>query len=194
MSKSLGNFFTVREILKLYQPEVVRFFILRAHYRSPLNYSDQHLKDTKLALDRLYIALKEVEPVDMPIIDWNNPYAQKFQVAMDDDFNTPDAIATLFELAADINKTGSRENAGLLKALGDLLGLLQQNPQDYLQNKTGSKAADALDHDQIEQLIQERINARKEGRYSDADAIRKSLQAQGIILEDSSQGTTWRRA
>lgn len=194
MSKSLGNFFTVREILKLYQPEVVRFFILRAHYRSPLNYSDQHLKDTKLALDRLYIALKEVEPADVPIIDWNNPYAQKFQIAMDDDFNTPDAIATLFELAADINKTGSRENAGLLKALGDLLGLLQQNPQDYLQNKTGSKAADALDHDQIEQLIQERINARKEGRYSDADAIRKNLQAQGIILEDSSQGTTWRRA
>lgn len=193
MSKSLGNFFTVREILKLYQPEVVRFFILRAHYRSPLNYSDQHLKDTKLALDRLYIALKEVEPADMPVIDWNNPYAQKFKVAMDDDFNTPDAIAILFELAGDINKTGSRENAGLLKTLGNLLGLLQQNPQDYLQNIAGSKAADALDQDQIEQLIQERINARKEGRYSDADAIRKNLQAQGIILEDSSQGTTWRR-
>jgi cysteinyl-tRNA synthetase len=194
MSKSLGNFFTVREILKLYQPEVVRFFILRAHYRSQLNYSDQHLKDTKLALDRLYIALKEVEPADIPIIDWNNPYAQKFNLAMDDDFNTPDAIAILFELAGDINKTGSRENAGLLKTLGSLLGLLQQNPQDYLQNTAGFKAADALDHDQIEQLIQERINARKEGRYSDADAIRKNLQAQGIILEDSSQGTTWRRA
>jgi cysteinyl-tRNA synthetase len=193
MSKSLGNFFTVREILKLYQPEVVRFFILRAHYRSPLNYSDQHLKDTKLALDRLYIALKEVEPIGVARVDWNYPYAQKFKRAMDDDFNTPDAIALLFDLASDINKTGSREHAGLLKALGGLLGLLQQNPQEYLQNKAASSELNSSAHD-VEQLIQERINARKEGRYSDADTIRKQLQEQGIILEDSSQGTTWRRA
>ncbi|SOD16832.1 cysteine--tRNA ligase [Nitrosomonas ureae] len=194
MSKSLGNFFTVREILKLYQPEVVRFFILRAHYRSPLNYSDQHLKDTKLALDRLYIALKEVEPISVARVDWDYPYAQKFKQAMDDDFNTPDAIAILFDLASDINKTGSREHAGLLKAFGGLLGILQQNPQEYLQNKTPSSELNPSAHDEIEQLIQERINARKEGRYSDADAIRKQLQEQGIILEDSSQGTTWRRA
>ena len=125
MSKSLGNFFTVREILKHYQAEVVRFFILRAHYRSPLNYSDQHLKDTKLALDRLYIALKEVKSTDIIAISWNNVYAQKFKDAMNDDFNTPDAIAVLFELASDINKTGSRESASLLKILGGLLGLLQ---------------------------------------------------------------------
>jgi len=195
MSKSLGNFFTVREILKLYQPEVVRFFILRAHYRSPLNYSDQHLKDTKLALDRLYIALKEVEPnpATATVIDWQNPHACKFKDAMNDDFNTPEAIAVLFELASDINKTGSKENAGLLKALGGLLGLLQQNPQAYLQN-TPAAAPEALTADDIEQLIQQRINARKEGRYSDADAIRKNLQQQGIILEDSAQGTAWRRA
>ncbi|MBS0423475.1 MAG: cysteine--tRNA ligase [Proteobacteria bacterium] len=195
MSKSLGNFFTVREILKLYQPEVVRFFILRAHYRSPLNYSDQHLKDTKLALDRLYIALKEVEPDSAAAaIDWQNSQARKFKDAMNDDFNTPDAIAVLFELASDINKTGSKENAGLLKTLGGLLGLLQQNPQAYLQNTPAAGASDTLTADNIEQLIQQRISARKEGRYSDADAIRKNLQQQGIILEDSSQGTAWRRA
>ncbi|PSJ17867.1 cysteine--tRNA ligase [Nitrosomonas supralitoralis] len=194
MSKSLGNFFTVREILKLYQPEVVRFFILRAHYRSPLNYSDYHLKDAKLALDRLYIALKEVELIDnASTIDWDNTYAKKFKDAMDDDFNTPEAIAILFELASDINKTGLVEHAGLLKALGGLLGLLEQNPQDYLQNKTVSNELNTVANDEIEQLIQKRISARQEGRYPDADAIRKKLQEQGIILEDSSQGTTWRR-
>ena len=193
MSKSLGNFFTVREILKHYQPEVVRFFILRAHYRSPLNYSDQHLKDTKLALDRLYIALKEVKSADIATINWSNVHAQKFQDAMNDDFNTPDAIAVLFDLASDINKTGSKGNASLLKVLGGLLGLLQQNPQDYLQNKAVTNNSDSLAQDEIEQLIQQRISARKEGRYSDADSIRKNLLEQGIILEDSSQGTTWRR-
>lgn len=193
MSKSLGNFFTVREILKFYQPEVVRFFILRAHYRSPLNYSDQHLKDTKLALDRLYIALKDAGSVDAIAFDWNNAYVQRFKMAMDDDFNTPDAIAVLFDLASDINKSGSKENAGLLKTLGGLLGLLQQNPQEYLQNAIATGPSDALTPDDIELLIQQRIGARKEGRYSDADAIRKNLQQQGIILEDSAQGTTWRR-
>ncbi|PXW91259.1 cysteinyl-tRNA synthetase [Nitrosomonas sp. Nm84] len=194
MSKSLGNFFTVREILKHYQAEVVRFFILRAHYRSPLNYSDQHLKDTKLALDRLYIALKEAGPTEeKAAINWNNAAARKFQDAMNDDFNTPEAIAVLFELASDINKTDSQESAGLLKTLGGLLGLLQQNPQDYLQNKAAVNMPDSLAQDTIEKLIQQRITARKEGRYSDADAIRKSLLEQGIILEDSSQGTTWRR-
>lgn len=195
MSKSLGNFFTVREILKLYQPEVVRFFILRAHYRSPLNYSDQHLKDAKLALDRLYIALKEIgaADIDSAAIDWSNSYAQKFKAAMDDDFNTPDAIAVLFELASDINKTNSKENAELLKALAGLLGLLQQNPQDYLQNAAAADSSDWLTATAIEQLIQQRIQARQEKRYADADAIRKNLQDQGIVLEDGPQGTTWRR-
>ncbi|SFF06458.1 cysteine--tRNA ligase [Nitrosomonas sp. Nm166] len=191
MSKSLGNFFTVREILKHYQAEVVRFFILRAHYRSPLNYSDQHLKDTKLALDRLYIALRGIESANITI-NWNNAYAQKFRSAMNDDFNTPEAIAVLFELASEINKTGSKENANLLKMLGGFLGLLQQNPKDYLQNKTIISNPDPLIPDEIERLIQQRINARKEGRYSDADIIRKNLLEQGIILEDNPQGTTWR--
>ena len=192
MSKSLGNFFTVREILKHYQAEVVRFFILRAHYRSPLNYSDQHLKDTKLALDRLYIALKEVKAADIDTINWNNVHAQKFKNAMNDDFNTPEAIAVLFEIASDINKTGSKESASLLKNLGSILGLLQQNPQEYLQSQIVTNSSDSLIPDEIERLIQHRINARKEGRYSDADMIRKTLLERGIILEDSPQGTTWR--
>ena len=192
MSKSLGNFFTVREILKHYQAEVVRFFILRAHYRSPLNYSDQHLKDSKLALDRLYIALKEAGTTEPTEINWNNARAQKFQKAMDDDFNTPDAIAVLFELVSDINKTGTKNNKNLLRTLGDLLCFLQQNPQDYLQNKTAISASHSLTEEKIEQLIQHRINARKGGRYSEADLIRKNLMEQGIVLEDSAQGTTWR--
>lgn len=195
MSKSLGNFFTVREILKCYQPEVVRFFILRAHYRSPLNYSDQHLKDAKLALDRLYIALKEIDGIDhQAVIDWANPYAQKFKVAMNDDFNTPDAIAVLFELASAVHKTDSKDAATLLKSLAALLGLLQQNPQDYLQSTVISVSTEFLSADTIEQLIQQRLQARKEKRFADADTIRKDLQGQGIILEDSAQGTTWRRA
>jgi len=192
MSKSLGNFFTVREILKHYQAEVVRFFILRAHYRSPLNYSDHHLKDTKLALDRLYIALKDVDTNEVSEIDWNNAVARKFRDAMNDDFNTPEAISVLFELASGINKSGSKESASLLKRLGSFLGLLQQNPQDYLQNKAVMSESNSLATDKIELLIQQRINARKEGRYDEADRIRKNLQEQGIILEDSAQGTTWR--
>ena len=192
MSKSLGNFFTVREILKHYQAEVVRFFILRAHYRSPLNYSEQHLKDTKLALDRLYIALKEVKSVYITAINWNNIYAQKFKDAMNDDFNTPEAISVLFELASDINKTGSTESASLLRTLGGFLGLLQQIPQDYLQKKSTVSHSNLLVPDEIEQLIKQRINARREGRYSDADIIRKNLLERGIILEDNSKGTTWR--
>jgi len=194
MSKSLGNFFTVREILKLYQPEVVRFFILRAHYRSPLNYSDQHLKDTKLALDRLYIALKDAGSLEIQAIDWNHPQAKKFKAAMEDDFNTPDAIAVLFELASEINKTGAKDSAALLKALGGLLGLLQQNPIDYLQSASVAVSAASLAPEQIETMIQQRIEARKAGRYSEADEIRKDLQQQGVILEDGPQGTTWRRS
>jgi len=194
MSKSLGNFFTVREILKHYQPEVVRFFILRAHYRSPLNYSDQNLKEAKQALDRLYIALKGFEDLDGDqTIGWNAAQAARFRDAMNDDFNTPEAIAVLFELANEINKTGSREKAGLLKSLGGMLGLLQQNVQDYLQKQSTVQQSATLSADDIEQHIQDRVRARKEGRYADADAIRQTLLEQGIILEDGSNGTTWRR-
>lgn len=193
MSKSVGNFFTVREVLKNYQAEVVRFFILRAHYRSPLNYSDQHLKDAKQALDRLYIALKEVPPPEEAAIDWTDAHAQAFMSAMNDDFNTPEAIAVLFDLASQANKAQSVEHAALLKALGGILGLLQQTPQNYLQHAVSAQSAEQLTAREIERMIQERLAARKAKLYTDADAIRQKLLDAGIVLEDGPQGTTWRR-
>ena len=192
MSKSLGNFFTVREILASYQPEVVRFFILRAHYRSPLNYSDSHLEDAKHALDRLYTALKGNVVTIKPKLDWSNIYAKRFMGAMNDDFNTPEAIAVLFDLANETNKKSLKQGANLLKELGGILGLLQQDPQQYFQGDT-SLGDSVYTSEQIENLIQERVTARKEGDYTKADQIRKDLFNTGVVLEDNSQGTGWRR-
>ena len=192
MSKSLDNFFTVRDVLSLYQPEVVRFFILHAHYRSPLNYSDRHLEDARHALDRLYTALKGSEVLATETLDWNDPHAQRFMEAMNDDFNTPKAIAVLFDLANETNKTGVLQGAILLKVLGGLLGLLQQDPQQYLQNKV-TIGDPTFTAGRIEQMIQHRLAARKAGNYTEADRIRKELLDVGITLEDNAQGTTWRR-
>ena len=192
MSKSLGNFFTVREILASYQPEVVRFFILRAHYRSPLNYSDSHLEDAKHALDRLYTALKGNVVTIKPKLDWSNIYAKRFMGAMNDDFNTPEAIAVLFDLANETNKKSLKQGASLLKELGGILGLLQQDPQQYFQDDA-SLGDSAFTSEQIENLIQERVTARKEGDYTKADQIRKDLFNAGVVLEDNPQGTGWRR-
>jgi cysteinyl-tRNA synthetase len=191
MSKSLGNFFTVREVLIRYQPEVVRFFILRAHYRSPLNYSNEHLNDAKNALDRLYIALKEFD-ISMSEINWNDPHAERFMAAMNDDFNTPEAIAVLFDLAGEINRTGNFQHATLLKALAGLLGLLQQNPHAYLQYHVSAEKS-LFSQEDIEQMIQQRLDARKNKDFVLADSIRKQLSEAGVILEDGAQGTTWRR-
>ncbi|MCW5606668.1 MAG: cysteine--tRNA ligase [Nitrosomonas sp.] len=193
MSKSMGNFFTVRDVLKNYQPEVVRFFILRAHYRSPLNYSDQHLKDAKQALDRLYIALKEIPVPEKTAIDWADENAKIFMSAMNDDFNTPEAIAVLFDLASLVNKTQSVGHAALLKVLGGILGLLQQTPQVYLQNAIFTESTEHFTAEEIERMIQQRLTARKAKLYSDADAIRQKLLDAGVVLEDGPQGTTWRR-
>ena len=192
MSKSLGNFFTVREILASYRPEVVRFFILRAHYRSPLNYSDSHLEDAKHALDRLYTALKGNIVTNKPKLDWNNIHAQRFMGAMNDDFNTPEAIAVLFDLANETNKKSLKQGADLLKGLGGILGLLQQDPQQYFQDDA-SLGDSAYTSEQIEDLIRERVTARKEGDYARADQIRKDLFNAGVVLEDNPQGTGWRR-
>ena len=192
MSKSLGNFFTVREILASYQPEVVRFFILRAHYRSPLNYSDSHLEDAKHALDRLYTALKGNVVTIKPKLDWSNIYEKRFMGAMNDDFNTPEAIAVLFDLANETNKKSLEQGASLLKELGGILGLLQQDPQQYFQDDA-SLGDSAFTSEQIENLIQERVTARKEGDYTKADQIRKDLFNAGVVLEDNPQGTGWRR-
>jgi cysteinyl-tRNA synthetase len=191
MSKSLGNFFTIREVLEKYDPEVVRFFILRAHYRSPLNYSDKHLDDAKASLTRLYTALRglQVPPID---IDWQQPPAARFKAAMDDDFNTAEALAVLFELANELNKDRSPQTAALLKQLAAIVGLLQRDPQAFMQGEIqGDDAAGELD---IESLITARINAKKAKDFAEADRIRKALSDAGIVLEDTAQGTTWRRA
>jgi cysteinyl-tRNA synthetase len=187
MSKSLGNFFTIREILKLYDPEVLRFFIVRAQYRSPLNYSDAHLDDAKAALTRLYTALKGFDGSGS--VDWNEPHAQRFKAAMDDDFNTAEAVAELFNLANEIGR-GKKELMPQLKGLGGVLGLLERGAEAFLQAGRGGGMADG----DIDARIQARIDARKAKNYAEADRIRKELEGAGIILEDGPGGTTWRRA
>ena len=189
MSKSLGNFFTIRDVLKKYDAEVVRFFILRAHYRSPLNYSDAHLDDARAALTRLYTALKNAPPAASSI-DWNAPQAARFKESMDDDFNTPEAIAVLFDLAADANRTQDAQASGLLHALAGTLGLLQREPAQFLQ---GGEAGGMGEAD-IMALINARLEAKKNRDFAQADGIRKSLLEAGVVLEDKPGGVTeWRR-
>jgi cysteinyl-tRNA synthetase len=184
MSKSLGNFFTVREVLEKYDPEVVRFFILRAHYRSPLNYSDVHLEDAKNALGRLYTALKEARPAAAKV-DWGEAHARGFKQAMDDDFGTPEAIAELHQLASEVFQ-GKVEAASQLKALGGVLGLLQRDPQEFLQGGEDTPAW-------IAEAIAAREAARKRKDYAEADRIRNDLLGKGIVLEDVKGRTVWRR-
>ncbi|MEF8713309.1 MAG: cysteine--tRNA ligase [Accumulibacter sp.] len=194
MSKSLGNFFTIRDILKQYDPEVLRFFILRAHYRSPLNYSDAHLDDARQALSRLYTALKATPPaVEVAAVDWHEPHAIRFSQAMNDDFNTPDACAALFDLASEVNRSKSAGLSGQLRGLAGLLGLLKRDPQGFLQ---GSPAlgAEEMSVEAIEMLIANRLAAKKRKDYVEADRIRSGLLAAGVVLEDGAQGTHWRRA
>ena len=189
MSKSLGNFFTIREVLAKYDPETVRFFIVRVHYRTGLNYSDAHLDDARASLKRLYTTLDSVKPADIRI-DWADPYAARFKAAMDEDFGTPEAVAVLFDLATQVNSTKSAQLAGLLKTLGGILGLLQNEPTQFLQSGT----VVAVDTAQIMLRITERNDAKKAKNFALADTIRKDLLAQGIALKDSPTGTTWEAA
>ncbi|MBU4498669.1 MAG: cysteine--tRNA ligase [Gammaproteobacteria bacterium] len=189
MSKSLGNFFTIREVLQQYDAEVVRFFILRAHYRSPLNYSDAHLDDAKSALTRLYTALKNA-PLSTTSVDWAATAAQAFKVAMDDDFNTPEALAVLFELASAANR-GDADSAQMLRNLGGVLGLLQRDTADFL--KSGAAGA-GLSEAEIDAMIVARRDARAAKNFAESDRIRDALLAAGIVLEDGAGGTVWRRA
>lgn len=185
MSKSLGNFFTIRTLLEKYDAEVLRLFILRAHYRSPLNYSSTHLDDTKLALDRLYLSLRG-HPPQQASVDKQDPATQRFIAAMNDDFNTPEAIAVLFDLVSVINKTGSVTAIRLLRGLANILGLLERDAESYLQGKNN-------DCIHIETLIEKRRFAKQQRDFETADSIRLTLLSQGITLEDSAQGTVWRR-
>lgn len=188
MSKSLGNFFTVKDVLQDYDAETVRFFILRAHYRSPLNYADAHLDDARQSLNRLYTTLRDTTPQTTEI-DWQLEPAMRFKAAVDDDFNTPLALSVLFELASEINKTHAGISAGLLKNLGGVLGLLQTEPQQHLQQLAGC----IFSQSDIDQLITQRELARQSKNYSESDRIRQQLFAAGIVLEDIAQGTRWRR-
>ena len=236
MSKSLGNFFTVRDVLKKYDAEVIRFFMLRAHYRSPLNYSDHVLDDAKQGLTRLYTALRGVD-VKRGEIDWESDHAKRFKTAMDDDFNTPEAIAVLFDLATEVNRSQSHDAASLLKSLAGIVGLLERLPDEYFQRSsqapgvtltatailipgtaqasstaidsggaaaqeasiteaataTDASSAVVLTMEHIEKMIQERVTAREARNFAEADRIRKELSEVGIVLEDTPQGTTWRR-
>ena len=205
MSKSLGNFFLIRDILKRYDAEVVRFFILRAHYRSPLNHSDQNLDDAKQALTRLYTALRGFDVVPEPI-DWADTRAKQFRESMDDDFNTPEAVAVLFDLANEVNRSHSEKSARLLKSLAGILGLLGRRAEMFLQGMATAGTGDAtfepatahgvstVAHtpESIQKLIEARLAARKARNFAEADRIRKELEDSGVILEDGPQVTTWR--
>ena len=195
MSKSLGNFFTVREILARYRPEEVRYFILSSHYRSPLNYGDEQLDNARAALTRFYTALRGLPQADVATDD---PFEARFHAAMEDDFNTPEALAVLFELTREINRTRVEDMpraatlAASLRRLGGVLGLLQDAPEAFLRGAAGHE--DTLADTEIERLIEARAQAKQGKRWAEADAIRAQLKQAGIVLEDSANGTTWRRA
>ncbi|APR67044.1 cysteine--tRNA ligase [Thalassolituus oleivorans] len=189
MSKSLGNFFTIRDILEKYDGEVVRFFLISSHYRSHVSYMDNSLDDAHGKLERFYNALQEANVGDAADID--NEYSQRFHAAMDDDFNTPEAIAALFDLVREVNKTTGEEQqalAGQLKYLGGVLGCLQADPQTFLQAGAGDEAA------WIEEMIAKRIAAKKAKDFATADAVRDELVAKGIVLKDGPEGTVWTKS
>ncbi len=200
MSKSLGNFFTIKEVLKTYDPEVIRYFILSSHYRSPLNYSDQHLDIARAALTTFYTALRglDLEVADKPVAN-KGEYHDRFFAAMDDDFNTADALAVLFDLAHEINRirTTNEKHASqlglVLRQLAGLLGLLQRGPAEFLQG-TGNVEGSEISTEDIEAMINQRNAARVAKDWSESDRLRDALAELGIILEDGPQGTTWRRS
>ena len=195
MSKSLGNFFTIREVLKVYPAEVVRYFLLTSHYRSPLNYTEENLQNAQAALTRFYTALRGIEVEGVAAVE-GSEWQQRFDAAMDDDFNTPEALSVLFDLVREINRlndsadAATEAHAQLLRQLAEILGLLQQDPDQFLKGESGE---DGLSDAEIEQLIEDRANARANKDWGESDRIRDLFAEQGIVLEDGAGGTSWRR-
>jgi cysteinyl-tRNA synthetase len=194
MSKSLGNFFILREVLENYRAEEIRYFIVSSHYRSQLNYSTEQLDHARAALQRFYTALQDTETVEVPA---DSEYQQRFEQAMNDDFNTASAIAVMFDLARDINRAKSEQQgtqhalASLLRYLGGIIGLLQADAEDFL--KSGGGQGAGLSDVAIDELIEQRLQARADKNWADADRIRDELSAAGIVIEDGANGTRWRR-
>ena len=202
MSKSLGNFFTIRDVMDKFHPEVIRYFIVSSHYRSPVNFSDTALKEAKNTLSRFYHSFKAYQQVyaEKTTQALEQSFVERFNTAMRDDFNTSEAIAVLFEINKELNRTvkdGHAEQATVyystLRHLTDILGLVQHNVDDFLKSDIGQEALN-LSAEQIEGFIQQRIDAKKAKEFAKADEIRQSLLEQGIVLEDTRQGTIWRRA
>jgi len=189
MSKSTGNFATVRELFKHHDPEVIRFFIVRAHYRSAINYSDEQLVDARHSLSRLYTALKDL-PTGASAPDWEELHGRRFREAMEDDFNTPEAVAVLFDLANEVNRTRSAKPARQLRALGGVLGLLGRESAAFLRS---GGAPDGIAEKEIAELVAERDAARAARNFRRSDEIRAALLEKGVALEDGPRGTTWRR-
>jgi cysteinyl-tRNA synthetase len=192
MSKSLGNFFTLRDVLEVYDAETVRYFLMSAQYRSQLSYSDTFIQQARASLERLYTALRNVTP-NMNVDTAMGDYQLRFNQAMDDDFNTPEAFAVLFDLAKEINKSDAQraaDLAGVMIKLADILGILQQSPNDFLQSSASGEKGDVSE---IESLIKARNDARASKDWAAADAARDALNALNVVLEDSATGTTWRR-
>lgn len=194
MSKSLNNFFTIRDVLKTYKPEEIRYFMLNSHYRSPLNYSTEQLDNARASLTRLYTALRDLPQAQAP---QNTDAEQRFRMVMDDDFNTPEAVAILFELAREINRlrmehneTAAAETGALLQKLAGILGLLEREAESWFKGET----IEGLDDAAIEALIQARLTARTNKNWAESDRIRDELKAKGVLLEDKAGLTTWRRA
>jgi len=186
MSKSLGNFFTIRSVLEKYQAEVIRFFILKAHYRSPLNFAQKNLDESKQAITKLYLSIRNSKVNKEYKINWNLKYAKEFKNALNDDFNTPDAIAVLFELALEINKNQNIEDINLLVKLGNVIGILSQDVEDFLQDNLSVEI-------DVEGIIKQRDKAKAAKDYHMADKLRNDLLEKNILIEDTPSGTVWRR-